>query len=143
MTLQKQDLITEGKMIIIDDFTNSGGTLFETGKTLRDHYDLKANNTKLTIGAYIPHLLAKYQDSVVQKLVDKLYSDEEALSAFYTSDSVPRMATLLREKEDEKKKEKGLAGEPNKAHVMTLAPIFKEWLQEHTSASLFIKDTSE
>lgn len=82
-----KDSLPDGAAVLVpDDFTNSGSTLFGAGSIIRKH----ASGT-LNVAAFVSHFVAKYDKAVVDKFVAKLYSEGEHVSDldhFYTTDTV-------------------------------------------------------
>ena len=75
------------RVLIPDDFTNSGSTLFGAGTIVRNH----AAGGSVHVSAFVTHFVAKYDKAVVDKFVAKLYSEggnKSDLDHFYTSDTV-------------------------------------------------------
>jgi len=118
---QREVLPADGQVLIPDDFTNSGGTLFGAGTIVRSHAQ-----GELTVGAYVTHFVAKYERGVVDKFVAKLYSEGGAksdLDHFFTSDTVACSVAWLSEEVAKR------AG-PSKVTVMSVAPVVAKWLQD-------------
>ena len=112
-------------MLIPDDFTNSGSTLFGGGAIVRKH--CKGGGAKsVRVAAFVTHFVAKYDASVVKKFVARLYSEGELtsdLDHFYTSDTVACSVGWLQE-------ELGKRDGRPRATVMTVAPVIGAWLRE-------------
>ena len=109
-------------MLIADDFTNSGSTLFGSAKIVREW-----SAEGVRVEAYVTHLVAKYDPGTVKKLVSSLY-EEGSLDYFHCSDSIPRVVGWL---EDEVKKR---ADQPPRCRVWPLAPLISKWLFQLFSA---------
>jgi hypothetical protein len=71
--------------LIVDDFTNSGSTLFGGAKVLNAH----TPRSEVTVTAFVSHFVAKYDRAVVGSFATKLYANDSPLDAFYCSDSIP------------------------------------------------------
>ncbi|EOD37631.1 hypothetical protein EMIHUDRAFT_109667 [Emiliania huxleyi CCMP1516] len=56
-------------VLLADDFTNSGSTLFGGAEVIRTHAD-----GAIKVCAYVSHYVAKYDRATVSKFVDKLYA---------------------------------------------------------------------
>mmetsp|Transcript_38336 Transcript_38336/g.124701 ORF Transcript_38336/g.124701 Transcript_38336/m.124701 type:complete len:533 (+) Transcript_38336:58-1656(+) len=112
-------------VLLADDFTNSGSTLFGGAEVIRTHAD-----GAIKVCAYVSHYVAKYDRATVSKFVDKLYAGG-ALDEFHCSDSIPNVVAWL--KEDAKLKME--AGAPQRVHVMQLAPLIGEWIKENHAAT--------
>lgn len=117
-----KDSLPDGAAVLVpDDFTNSGSTLFGAGSIIRKH----ASGT-LNVAAFVSHFVAKYDKAVVDKFVAKLYSEGEHVSDldhFYTTDTVgcsTRWLSAEVEKRD---------GKP-RCTVMSVAPVIATWLSE-------------
>jgi len=107
-------------VLIADDFTNSGSTLFGGAKIIR-----KLSGGPVTVAAYVSHFLAKYDQKTVAGFASKLYGDDggdAALDYFYTTDSIPRVIGWL----DAELSTRAT----RKAEVMPLAPLISSWLSE-------------
>jgi len=76
-------------VLLADDFTNSGSTLFGGAEVIRTHAD-----GAIKVCAYVSHYVAKYDRATVSKFVDKLYAGG-ALDEFHCSDSIPNVAARL------------------------------------------------
>ena len=102
-------------VLLADDFTNSGSTLFGGAEIIRRHA-----KGKVTVHGYVTHYVAKYDRETVTKFVAKLYGGANApLDEFHCTDSIPNVIAWL--KEDVKIRVE--SGMPVKAHVMQLAPL--------------------
>jgi hypothetical protein len=109
-------------VLIPDDFTNSGSTLFGGATIVRSHIQGEA-----TVAAWVSHFVAKYEHGVAAKFVAKLYSEggqKSDLSAFYCSDSVACSVRWLNEEISAREK----AGKPKLAHVFSCAPTIANWV---------------
>ncbi|CAK8997968.1 Ribose-phosphate pyrophosphokinase 3 [Durusdinium trenchii] len=89
-------------VLIIDDFTNSGGTLFgavalvrsllkgEFGQALSEQEQAEG----LPVSIFVSHLVAAYKEETVKKIRQKL-TDLGPQCRFYTTDSIPTTTNLL------------------------------------------------
>jgi phosphoribosylpyrophosphate synthetase len=108
-------------VLLADDFTNSGSTLFGGAEIIRRHA-----KGKVSVHGYVTHYVAKYDRETVSKFVAKLYGGDSApLDEFHCTDSIPNVIAWL--KEDVKIRVE--AGMPAKAHVMQLAPLIGDWIK--------------
>ena len=55
-------------VLIADDFTNSGSTIFGGAEIVRSHA-----GPGTTVNAFVSHFVAKYDEPTVKKFVEKLY----------------------------------------------------------------------
>jgi len=123
---QRETLPASASVLIPDDFTNSGSTLFGAGTIVRKHAA-----GSLTVAAFVTHFVAKYERAVVDKFVAKLYSEGDTksdLDAFYTCDTVACSVAWLQE---EVAKRTG----PPRATVFSIAPVLASWLMGHHTAA--------
>ncbi|EOD37629.1 hypothetical protein EMIHUDRAFT_225187 [Emiliania huxleyi CCMP1516] len=77
-------------VLLADDFTNSGSTLFGGAEVIRTHAD-----GAIKVCAYVSHYVAKYDRATVSKFVDKLYAGG-ALDEFHFSTTRPRFVPKVR-----------------------------------------------
>lgn len=120
---QTLDAIPAGaRVLIADDFTNSGSTLFGGASIVRK-FESRGDST-VKVCAFVTHFVAKYSRELVAKFVDKLYAPSSELDEFVTTDSVPCSVQWLREEVDARVQ----SGQPKLANVMPLAPVFATWL---------------
>lgn len=100
---EKTSFLETDHVIIIDDFTNSGSTLFGAVKLCRS----KAGSAveSMAVSIFVSHLVAAYDPEVV-KTIKKKIEDLGPKCKFYTTDSVPSTTDLLRDdspQEEEKR----------------------------------------
>jgi len=125
---QRRAALPDGaRVLIADDFTNSGGTLLGAAEIVRSHC---AAGGKLHVSAYVSHFVATYDRAKVAKFVDKLYAADAPLDEFHCSDSIPTVVQWLREEIDARVD----AGAPRKAHVMKLGAMLAAWVQANPLA---------
>ena len=79
-------------VLLADDFTNSGSTLFGGAEIIRKHQQQAGT---IQVLGYVTHYVAKYQRQMASKFVDKLYSAGTALDEFHCSDSIPNVVAWL------------------------------------------------
>jgi phosphoribosylpyrophosphate synthetase len=121
-TATRESLPTGSTILIPDDFTNSGSTLFGGASIVRKHVQGTCK-----VGAFVTHFVAKYERAVVDKFVATLYSEGGAasdLNEFFTTDSIVMTTTWLAE--EAKKRVAG--GQPERVMIAPLAPVLAEWL---------------
>lgn len=114
-------------VLLADDFTNSGSTLFGGAEIIRRHAD-----GKVRVHGYVTHYVAKYDRQTVTKFVAKLYGQDAPLDEFHCSDSIPNVIAWL--KEEVKLRTEN--GEPQRAHVMQLAPLIGDWIVANNAKHL-------
>mmetsp|Transcript_50047 Transcript_50047/g.108450 ORF Transcript_50047/g.108450 Transcript_50047/m.108450 type:complete len:501 (+) Transcript_50047:197-1699(+) len=108
------------RVLIADDFTNSGSTLFGGADIIRRHAQGEVH-----VSAYVTHFVAKYDTKTVEAFVNKLYSESErSLDDFHCTDSVADVVATLAQRV----KKHVANGEPKRAHVMPLAAVIAEWI---------------
>ena len=111
------------KVVIIDDFTNTGSTLFGGAQIIRK----LAAGRNVTVGAMVAHFVAKYDRDTVSAFVTKLYGEPgkgAALDSFHCTDSIPRVTGWL----EEELRPRLAEGLPRKAHLVSLAPVVADWV---------------
>ena len=119
--VQKQALPDGAQVLVPDDFTNSGSTLFGAGTIIRKH-----SGGTMSVAAFVTHFVAKYDKKVVDAFVQKLYSEggnASDLDHFYTTDTVACSAAWL---QAEVAKRDG----PSRCTVTSVAPVIAGWLKE-------------
>jgi len=107
------------RIVIVDDFTNSGSTLFGGARIVR-----KRSSGKVHVSAYVSHYVAKYDRQAVTKFVDALFGENGAtadLDQFYCTDSIPGVVDWLKEECAKR------GGEP-RLQVVPLAPLIAQWI---------------
>lgn len=118
-----RDCLPAGSNILIpDDFTNSGSTLFNGASTVKKH-----TQGPCIVHAFVTHFVAKYEQGVVDKFVQTIYSEGSAasdLDVFHTTDSIPNATTWL----EEATERRVTAGQPRRVHVHSLAPVIAGWI---------------
>ena len=115
-------------VLIPDDFTNSGGTLFGAGAIVRSHAAGKLKEC----AAFVTHFVAKYEKSVVDKFVQRLYSEGEMtsdLDHFYTTDTVACAVAFL-------EAEVAKRDDPKRVTVTSVAGVVAEWLNEQALSTV-------
>jgi hypothetical protein len=112
-------------VLLADDFTNSGSTLFGGAAIIRRHAEPGVH-----VAAYVSHFVGKYDRSVVTEFVQTLYDPTAGLNFFHCTDSVAQTVAWLRE-EMEKRRE---AGQPERCRVMGLAKAIADWVSTHQPA---------
>ena len=116
-----RDSLPAGSVVLIpDDFTNSGSTLFGGAAIVRR----LAAGGQVNVAAFVTHFVAKYDQAVVSSFVERLYRTPAELDAFYTTDSLP-LTTQWLEAECAKRT---AAGAPQRAVVMPLGPVIASWI---------------
>lgn len=109
-------------VLIADDFTNSGGTLFKGAKIIRNRA-----GPGITVDAFVTHFVAQYDRATVTTFVDKLYGDkgqQPPIDTFACTNSIPGVVKWLREEVG--KRDPSLS----RIHVTSLAPIIFEWVSQ-------------
>lgn len=109
-------------VLLADDFTNSGSTLFGGAEIIK-----KRAAGAITVAAYVTHFVAKYDKSVVEKFVEKLYGGGVALDTFHCTDTLPSTTRWL----EEEVEARAARGEAPRAFIMSVAPMIAQWIQEH------------
>ena len=110
-------------VLLADDFTNSGSTLFGAGTIVRKHA-----LGPMAVASFVTHFVAKYDRTVVDKFVAKLYSEgdnKSDLDQFYTTDTIANTTKWLME-------EVAKRVDDPKVKVMSTAPVIAEWLKDTT-----------
>mmetsp|Transcript_54391 Transcript_54391/g.100480 ORF Transcript_54391/g.100480 Transcript_54391/m.100480 type:complete len:466 (+) Transcript_54391:62-1459(+) len=87
----KSSFAASDHVLIIDDFTNSGSTLFGAVSLCTQ----LAGGATLGVSIFVSHLVALYDAEVVKKLADKLHSLGPKCR-FITTNSVPMTTSLLK-----------------------------------------------
>ncbi len=116
-------------VLLSDDFTNSGSTLFGGAQIIRNHASAGA---PLRVVAYVSHYVAKYDRETVSKFVSKLYGPDAPLDEFHCTDSIPNVIAWLKADVDTRV----AAGEGLKVHVMPLAPLIGDWIKVNNAKHL-------
>ncbi|CAE7405219.1 unnamed protein product [Symbiodinium pilosum] len=78
-------------ILIIDDFTNSGSTLFGAVELVKKY----AGGKEINVSIFVSHLVATYDPKVVEGLKDKLHKLGKQCR-FYTTNSIPLTTDLLK-----------------------------------------------
>lgn len=78
-------------LLIIDDFTNSGSTLFGAVNAAQKMVE----GGKLNVSIFVSHLVALYDAKVVEGLLKKLH-DLGPQCKFYTTNTIPKTTDLLK-----------------------------------------------
>ncbi|CAE7619376.1 unnamed protein product, partial [Symbiodinium necroappetens] len=78
-------------ILIIDDFTNSGSTLFGAVELVKKY----AGGKEMNVSIFVSHLVATYDPKVVEGLKDKLHKLGKQCR-FYTTNSIPMTTDLLK-----------------------------------------------
>merc|ERR1712083_894113 len=111
-------------VLIADDFTNSGGTLFGGATIVRSHA-----SADVTVGAFVTHYVAQYDRANVAKFVRKLQGESGSppvLNQFSCTNSIPMVVSWLQEEA------KSIAnGKELPITVMSVAPVIAEWVLKH------------
>lgn len=115
----REALPSGAHVLIVDDFTNSGSTLFGGATILK-----KKAEGAVKVSAWVSHFVAKYDRPTVHKFVDKLYGGPDSLDFFYCTDSNPTVVGWLTE-------ELAARDGPTRASVMPLGPLIAEWVAAH------------
>mmetsp|Transcript_27495 Transcript_27495/g.83656 ORF Transcript_27495/g.83656 Transcript_27495/m.83656 type:complete len:449 (+) Transcript_27495:107-1453(+) len=110
-------------VLLADDFTNSGSTLFGGAKVIRKHAEPSVH-----VAAYVSHFVGKYDRPTVSKFVSSLYDNtgERSLDEFYCTDSVAQTIAWLREDLAKRPQD-----EEPRCHIMSLARVIKDWVITH------------
>ena len=120
---QREELPAGSSVLIPDDFTNSGSTLFGAATIVRKHA-----LGPMAVSSFVTHFVAKYDRTVVDKFVAKLYSEgdnKSDLDQFYTTDTIANTTKWLME-------EVAKRVDDPKVKVMSTAPVIAEWLKDTT-----------
>jgi len=122
----RSELPAKSHILIPDDFTNSGSTLFGGAGIVRQHV-----SGDCKVGAFVTHFVAKYERAVVDAFVQKLYSEvgQSDLNNFYTTDSIPLTTNWLLEEAAKR------SGGPERVQVTSLAPLMAEWIKGRAAPS--------
>eukprot|EP00930_Biecheleria_cincta_P022596 TRINITY_DN16493_c0_g1_i1.p1 TRINITY_DN16493_c0_g1~~TRINITY_DN16493_c0_g1_i1.p1 ORF type:complete len:499 (-),score=90.28 TRINITY_DN16493_c0_g1_i1:68-1471(-) len=80
-------------VLIIDDFTNSGSTLFGAVQLVQTN---TAGGAKISVSIFVSHLVATYDDKVVSSLKEKLHNLGPQCH-FFTTNSIPSTTNLLKD----------------------------------------------
>lgn len=80
-------------ILIIDDFTNSGGTLFGAVNLVKK---MVAGGKTPTVTIFVSHLVATYDSSVCKALLDKLHAFGPSCN-FSTTNTIPSTTNLLKD----------------------------------------------
>jgi len=123
----RESLPTGANILIPDDFTNSGSTLFGGASIVRKHVA-----GPCTVGAFVSHFVAKYERAVVDKFVATLYSENGTASDmdyFYTTDSIPLTTNWLQEEAARRI----AAGHPKRVFLTPLAPMIASWVSSRST----------
>lgn len=127
---QARESLPSGSTILIpDDFTNSGSTLFGGAKIVKS----KVQGEAKAISAFVSHFVAKYDRAVVDKFVTQVYSEggyASAMDTFYCTDSIPNTTSWLQEEVAKRV----AAGQPKRVVVDTVAPLVCEWVSKRPLA---------
>jgi len=89
---EKSSFAGSDHVLIVDDFTNSGSTLFGAVEIVRK---LVETGSSLEVSIFVSHLVASYDTNVVQKLQDKLHSLGPTCR-FFTTNSIQLNTDLLK-----------------------------------------------
>jgi len=90
---EKMHFSAEDNVLIIDDFTNSGSTLFGAVNLCNK---LTEGGGKPLVDIYVSHLIATYDPKVVASLLEKLHALGKT-TKFYTTNSVPLTTNLMKD----------------------------------------------
>uniref|UniRef100_A0A7S0PYE9 Ribose-phosphate pyrophosphokinase N-terminal domain-containing protein n=1 Tax=Coccolithus braarudii TaxID=221442 RepID=A0A7S0PYE9_9EUKA len=114
------DSFPDGASVLIaDDFTNSGSTLFGGAAIIRRH-----STGSLRVRAYVTHFVAQYAKAKIDKFIDTLYADDAALDEFHCSDTVCGIVSEL----TKQSAARVASGQPQKVFVTPVAPIVSDWI---------------
>lgn len=113
-------------VLLADDFTNSGTTLFGGAAIIRVHAE-----PGVYVAAYVTHFVGKYSRETVSSFVKALYEGGEtpSLDAFHCTDSVAQTIGWLREELTAR----DATGAPRRAHIMGLAPVIASWVKSRAT----------
>eukprot|EP00929_Paragymnodinium_shiwhaense_P061804 TRINITY_DN30885_c0_g1_i1.p1 TRINITY_DN30885_c0_g1~~TRINITY_DN30885_c0_g1_i1.p1 ORF type:complete len:446 (-),score=125.12 TRINITY_DN30885_c0_g1_i1:366-1703(-) len=89
--MQKSSFSAKDNILIVDDFTNSGGTLFGAVNLVNK----MTEGGKPNVSIFVSHLVATYDPKVVTSLLEKLHGLGSTCK-FYTTNSVPMTTDLMR-----------------------------------------------
>merc|ERR1719188_2667052 len=89
---EKSSFAGSDHILIIDDFTNSGSTLFGAVDLVRK---LVEKGGSPAVSIFVSHLVATYDTKVVQKLQEKLHSLGPTCR-FFTTNSIPLTTDVLK-----------------------------------------------
>lgn len=112
-------------ILLADDFTNSGSTLFGGAAIIRRHAEPGAH-----VAAFVSHFVGKYNRSVVAEFVATLYNSASGLDTFYCTDSVAQTVSWLKEEMADRRAK----DEPERCRVMSLAKVIAKWVVKHPLA---------
>ena len=117
------------RVLVVDDFTNSGSTLIGASKLIRRRASQDEGGVR--VEAYVSHFVALYDRAKVRSFVDKLYDDraDGGLDMFSCSESVPTVVGWLRD-ECLRKEQRSDPQELQRLHVVGLAPLISDWLAD-------------
>jgi phosphoribosylpyrophosphate synthetase len=88
---EKESFVATDHVLIIDDFTNSGSTLFGAVDLVRK----LSTGESPAVSIFVSHLVAAYDTKVVQKLQEKLHSMGPTCR-FFTTNSIPLTTDMLK-----------------------------------------------
>lgn len=97
-TGEKESFTPTDHVLIIDDFTNSGSTLFGAVNLVRS---MPGGGADLPVTIFVSHLVAGYDPKVVSGLLGKLHSLGPKCT-FFTTNTIPSMTNLLKEDQQAK-----------------------------------------
>ena len=133
-TQKARESIPAGSQVLIpDDFTNSGSTLFGGATIVRKKMG-GGGGGKGSVAAFVSHFVAKYERAVVDKFVAKLYGEggeASDLDAFFCTDSVACSVAWL----EAEVAQRAAAQKPRLAHVFSCAPVIAEWVSSSSNDS--------
>lgn len=88
---EKANFSGDDSILIIDDFTNSGSTLFGAVGLCEK---LTTGGGQPNVDIFVSHLVATYDPKVVEGLLDKLHKLPK--TKFYTTNSIPLTTDLMK-----------------------------------------------
>ena len=89
---EKSAFLPSDELLIIDDFTNSGGTLFGAVNLARK----LAGSDEFRVTIFVSHLVATYDDKVVEGVAKKL-QELGPNCRFCTTNTIPSTTALLKD----------------------------------------------
>jgi len=91
---QRTDLfVDKDHILIVDDFTNSGSTLFGAVELVKK---CATAGSKVAVSIFVSHLVATYDPKVVESLKEKLHKLGPECR-FFTTNSIPLTTDLLKD----------------------------------------------
>lgn len=89
---KKKGFDPNDEVLIIDDFTNSGGTLFNAVNLVKK----MCTGGNLKVNIFVSHLVATYKPETCKSLLDKLHKLGSE-TRFFCTNSIPLTTNLLKD----------------------------------------------